>query len=141
LTIAGLAAAGVGHPLAVGAFGLAAFVAAATVSEMVRGVWAHRRAYGGWVIASAVGAFRRNRRLYGGLVVHLGLVTAIVAITWSSSYASQKDVTLARGQSTTFAGYELRYEGARVVPQPQRVVFVSALSVLRDGRRVGVLIP
>src|SRR5205823_14831780 len=39
------------------------------------------------------------------------------------------------------AGFQLRYDGSRVVQQPQRVVFVSTLAVLRDGRRVGELIP
>jgi cytochrome c-type biogenesis protein CcmF len=141
LTIAGLVITGVRHPVAIFAFGLAAFVAASTVSEMTRGVRAHRRASGGSVARSVVGAVGRNRRLYGGLVAHLGLVIAIVAITWSATYATQREVTLARGQSTQFAGYELRYEGSTFRKEPQRVVFVSTLAILDGGRRIGVLIP
>jgi cytochrome c-type biogenesis protein CcmF len=141
LTILGLVLAGVGHPVAIFAFGLAAFVAGATVSEMVRGVRAQRRAFGGRVGRAVAGAFSRNRRLYGGLVTHLGLVTAIVAITWSSSYATSKEVTLAKGESTTFAGHVLRYTGSSVRNDPQRVVFISNLQVVDDGRVVGVLIP
>jgi cytochrome c-type biogenesis protein CcmF len=141
LTIAGLVATGVRHPVAIFAFGLAAFVGTATMVEMVRGVRSHRRAYGGGVARSAFGAFSRNRRLYGGLVAHLGLVIVIVAITWSSSYATQTEVTLARGQSTTFAGYQLRYVGSEVRPEPQRTVFVSTLQIIDHGRPIGVLIP
>jgi cytochrome c-type biogenesis protein CcmF len=141
LTIVGLVVTGVRHPVAILAFGLAAFVAASTVSEMVRGVRSHRRAHGGSAARSAFGAFARNRRLYGGLVAHLGLVLAIVAITWSSSYATQKEVTLAKGASTEFAGHRLRYAGSTFRNEPQRVVFVSTLQILDGGRQVGVLIP
>ncbi len=141
LTIAGLVAAGVGHPVAIGAFGLAAFVGAAALSEMARGARAQHRALGGSRLRAVTAAVGRNRRLYGGLVAHLGLVIAVVAITWSSSYAAQRDVTLARGESVEFAGLTLRYDGARVDPQPQRVVYVATLAILRDGRPDGVLIP
>jgi cytochrome c-type biogenesis protein CcmF len=141
LTIAGMVVTGVRHWAAVAAFGLAAFVGVATIVEMARGVRAQRRAFGGGVARSAFGAVSRNRRLYGGLVAHLGLVIVIVAITWSSTYASQKEVTLARGASTSFAGYELKYTGAAVRPEPQRTVFVATLQIIKDGRTVGVLIP
>jgi cytochrome c-type biogenesis protein CcmF len=141
LTIAGLVVTGVRHWAAIAAFGLAAFVGVATVVEMVRGVRAHRRAYGGGVARSAFGAVARNRRLYGGLVAHLGLVIVIVAITWSSTYSTQKEVTLARGQSTSFAGYELRYTGSTFRNDPNRVVFISTLQIIKNGRTIGVLIP
>jgi cytochrome c-type biogenesis protein CcmF len=141
LTIAGLVLTGVRHWAAVAAFGLAAFVGTATVVEMVRGIRSNRRAFGGGVGRATVGAFSRNRRLYGGLVAHLGLVVAIVAITWSSTYAVQKEVTLAKGASTTFAGYDLRYVGSTFRNDPQRVVFVSTLQILDHGRPVGMLIP
>ena len=141
LTVAGLVLTGVRHWAAVAAFGLAAFVGTATIVEMVRGVRAHRRATGGGVARSAFGAVARNRRLYGGLIAHLGLVIVIVAITWSSTYATQKEVTLGRGQSTTFAGYDLRYTGSTFRNDPNRVVFISTLQILKDGRPIGVLIP
>jgi cytochrome c-type biogenesis protein CcmF len=50
-------------------------------------------------------------------------------------------VTLARGESTAFAGYDLRYTGSTFRNDPQRVVFVSTLEILEHGKRVGVLIP
>jgi len=141
LTVAGLALSGVGHPAAILAFGLGAFVATATLSEMARGVRAHRRALGGSRTRAAVGAFGRNRRLYGGLVVHLGLVLAVTAIAWSQAYRQQAEVSLAKGATTQFAGYTLRYDGTRIENQPYRTVFVTSLSILDGDRVVGVLIP
>jgi cytochrome c-type biogenesis protein CcmF len=140
-TVAGLALAGVHHLAALLMFGLAAFVATATVGEIGRGVRAHRRAFGGTALRSAAGAVGRNHRLYGGLIAHLGLIVAVVAIAWSSSYRQQTEVTLQRGDTTRFAGYTLRYDGASVDQQPYRTVFTTRLSIVEHGRVVHVLIP
>ena len=87
------------------------------------------------------GAVRRNHRLYGGLVVHLGLLIAVVAIAWSSSFRQQTEVTLSRGDTTRFAGYTLRYDGAEFHRQPFRTVFVADLAILEGGREVHQMIP
>jgi cytochrome c-type biogenesis protein CcmF len=88
-----------------------------------------------------VEATGRNRRLYGGLVAHVGFAVVAIAVTASSAFARQTEVTLARGQQTTFAGYVLRYEGQRVLEQPQRQVLVADVSVSRGGRSVGGVTP
>ena len=83
----------------------------------------------------------RNRRLYGGLIAHIGLAIAVVAITASSAFASQTEVTVSPGQTVRFAGYTLRYEGQRLVRQPQRDVRVATVAVSLDGRSLGRLTP
>jgi cytochrome c-type biogenesis protein CcmF len=113
-----LTGAGVG---AVIVFGLAAFVAAATVAEMVRGVRAQRRGYGISVGAAIGAAVARNHRLYGGLVVHLGLIVAVVGVSWSA---------LADRSAAHAEGYDLRYDGLTTREEPQRRVLVADLAVL-----------
>ena len=66
---------------------------------------------------------------------------AAIAITASSSFARQTEVTLSTGQQTTFAGYVLRYDGMRLLQQPQRQVLVARISVFRDGRPDGGVTP
>jgi cytochrome c-type biogenesis protein CcmF len=141
LTIVALAVAGVGHVAAVLTFGLAAFAAVATIGEMARGIRAHRRAIGGTIASATRAAISRNHRLYGGLVVHLGLLLAVVAIAWSSSFRQQAEVTLRPGETTRFAGFTLRYDGADLRRQPYRTVFVAHLAVLKEGRVVHEMIP
>jgi cytochrome c-type biogenesis protein CcmF len=136
-----LAVAGLRDLAAVAAFGLAAFVAAANAGELIRGIRAYRRAAGRPLPRAVVEATARNRRLYGGLVVHIGFAVAAVAITASSSFARQTEVTLARGQQTVFAGYVLRYEDQRVLDQPQRQVLVADVAVFRERRSVGGVTP
>ena len=137
----GVVAAGVRSLAAVGAFGLAAFAGVANLGEIARGVRAHARATGNRRGQAAMSAAARNRRRYGGLVVHVGVVVAAVAITTSSSFARQTELTLGRGQEGTFVGYTLRYVGQRTVVQPQRQVLVAEIRVERDGRDQGRMTP
>jgi cytochrome c-type biogenesis protein CcmF len=137
----GLALAGVRHAVALLAYGLAAFVIASNAELVWSSVTSYRRATGRRGPGAAVEALARNRRATGGYVAHVGLAVLAIAITTSSTFGLQTEVTLARGQRVPFAGAELRYDGARVVQQAQRRVFVAEVTVLRDGRPAGVLHP
>jgi cytochrome c-type biogenesis protein CcmF len=140
-TIALLAILGMRNLAAVAGFGLAAFVLVANGGEVARGVRAHARATDRSLPRALPQAIARNRRLYGGYVVHVGVAVAAIAIIASTSFARQMEVTLARGQQTSFAGYVLRYESQRVLRQPQREVLVAEVQVSRQGRALGRVTP
>jgi cytochrome c-type biogenesis protein CcmF len=129
VTAALLALTGAGV-VAVIVFGLAAFVAAATVAEMVRGVQAQRRARGISVGAAIGSAVARNHRLYGGLVVHLGLIVAVVGVSWAALADRSSEITIARGEIVHAEGYDLRFDGLTTREEPQRRVLVAELTVL-----------
>jgi cytochrome c-type biogenesis protein CcmF len=142
LVVGGFAVAGVRHWAAVLAYGLATFVLVANSSELVRTVVAARRALvardGSRRSRSAV---TRNRRLTAGLVAHVGVAVLAVSVTTSATFAKQSEITLARGQSTSFAGYRLTYQDERQLHQPQRTVSVADVAVARGGRSLGTLTP
>ncbi len=137
-----LAIAGAGT-VAILVFGLLAFVAASTVSEMVRGVRSHHRALGGSWPAAAAGAMRRNRRLYGGLVAHLGLLVAIAGMSWSALGDRAGEVSLSVGERAPVDAYVLRLDDVDTRQEPQRRVIVATVSVLdrTSGERVVQLHP
>jgi cytochrome c-type biogenesis protein CcmF len=141
IVLIALVAAGVRNVAAVGALALAAFVAAANLSELVRGVRGFRRAHGGSLVGASARAVAGNRRLYGGLVAHLGLAVIAVAITVSSSFAQVKDLSLAPGATAAFQGYDVRLDGIRTLDQTYRRVLVADLTLSRDGATVGRLHP
>jgi cytochrome c-type biogenesis protein CcmF len=141
VVMAALAVSGLGHPAAVAALGLAAFVVTANGVELTRGLGAHARATGRSGPSGAMAAVARNRRLYGGLIAHIGIALAAVAVTVSSAFGSQREVTLARGQQATVGGYVLRYEDVRFLEQPHRDVVVADVSVVRGGSDEGLVTP
>jgi cytochrome c-type biogenesis protein CcmF len=122
-------------------FGLAAFVGVANGAEIVRGVCAFSRATGSRGLRAVTGVAGRNRRLYGGLVAHVGMAVAAAAVVASATFLTQVEVTLAPGQRTSFAGYELTYEGQRTVTEPQRTILIADVRVAREGRTVGAVDP
>jgi len=120
-----LSGAGVGAVLV---FGLAAFVGVAAIAEMARGVRAQRRALGSVVRATGA-AIARNHRLYGGLVVHLGLVVAVLGVSWAAMFDRSGEVTIAVGDRVQVEGYELRLDRLSSRDEPHRRVLVADLTV------------
>jgi cytochrome c-type biogenesis protein CcmF len=122
---------------------LLAFVGAATLSEMARGVRAQRRVRAGSWPDAAAAAVRRNRRLYGGLVAHLGILVAIAGISWAAIGDRSGEVRLAVGERAPIGAYALRLNGVDTRQEPHRRVLVARLTVFdaEDGREVARLQP
>jgi cytochrome c-type biogenesis protein CcmF len=138
---AGLAftAAGAGSNVAgLVAYTFSIFVLAAIVLEFVRGTRA-RKALGerSWFSAfsSLVG---RNRRRYGGYVVHAAVVLLAIGIA-GDAYGATKVRHLRLGESMTIRGYHLTYLGTVVRQGPNDVEERARLAVSQNGDRLGVL--
>lgn len=133
-----VAAAGVRQVEAVAGLSLAALVAMTNGQEIALGLAAGRRGGRGGVIST----FRRGRRRYSALTVHLGLSILVVGITASANFGQQTEVTLKAGQSTTFEGYQLRYDKLLTADEPQRTVLTARVRVTApSGSSDGVLTP
>jgi cytochrome c-type biogenesis protein CcmF len=116
-----------------------AFVATTIVMEFARGTRA-RKALGA---ASWPGAFAslvsRNRRRYGGYVVHAAVVLLAIGIAGSSAFDSVAEARLARGDTMTIGGYTLAYRSLeeRVVANATEIR--ATLAVRRGDRDLGTL--
>ena len=84
---------------------------------------------------------RRGRRRFGGYIVHAGAVIVFVSIAVSSTMRSQQEVTLARGQSTTFAGYTVTYLGSEERAEPHRQSTIARFSLSKNGAPVTTMEP
>jgi cytochrome c-type biogenesis protein CcmF len=84
---------------------------------------------------------RRGRRRFGGYIVHAGAVIVFVAIAVSSTMRSQQEVTLTRGQSTTFAGYTVTYLGSEVRAEPHRQSTIARFNLSKNGAPVTTMEP
>jgi cytochrome c-type biogenesis protein CcmF len=114
------------------AYTFSAFVAASIVLEFARG----RAATG-----SVVRLVRRNRRRYGGYVVHAAVVLLALGIAGSSAYQTQRESVLKPGQALTAAGYTLTYRSSAATRGPNYTGFRAAVDVSRGGSHVTTLHP
>jgi cytochrome c-type biogenesis protein CcmF len=119
------------------AYTFCAFVLAAIVLEFVRGTRA-RKALGStsWTgaLSSLVG---RNRRRYGGYIVHAAIVLLALGIA-GGAYGSTKVQQLKPGQTMRIRGYDLTYVDTVVRKASNRTEVRARLAVSRDGKDLGV---
>ncbi len=84
---------------------------------------------------------RNNKRRYGGYIIHIGIVLIFVGITGSSAFKVEKVETLAKGESLTIKGYQLKYEDFSSYPTQNKYVTAATLSVYRRGKKLATLRP
>jgi len=122
-------------------FTLAAFTVTALFQETWRAASARRRIAGGSVPGSIWAVATRNRRRYGGYVVHLGLVVLLVGIAASSSFETKQDIVLKPGQSAVVDDYTVTYVHPTLTRNDQALIFGAQLQVDRDGKSFAELNP
>ncbi|HEX2767167.1 MAG TPA: heme lyase CcmF/NrfE family subunit [Candidatus Limnocylindria bacterium] len=126
--VAVVALLGMREPGTLGIVGLAVLVGTVMLEEVVRGARARVRgrdedpATATWRLAT------RNRRRYGGYVVHLGVLVMAVGIAVSSALVTDRTVTLAPGESATIGAYTLTHDELVVerLPDDPRVIETRA---------------
>jgi cytochrome c-type biogenesis protein CcmF len=138
-----LLALGMRDAYALVSYTLAGFVAATIVQEFVKGTRARRTIHGEALPIALARLVARNRRRYGGYVVHLGIVVLFSAFA-GMAFKQENDVTLKPGESFTAKdpwGHQWRFvsQGVSRFEASNRDVLAIGLDTYRDGKRIGVL--
>jgi cytochrome c-type biogenesis protein CcmF len=136
-------------PLATAMFCCAAFVFGSIGQEFFRGTRARRAMAGEAPPVALLGLVRRNRRRYGGYIVHIGIAVLFVGVAASSSFQHASQLGLSPGQSTRVGAYEIRYvrPTATITPKYDSAHTGSTLSlgaildVTKHGHHVATLNP
>ena len=140
VVIAGLGATGVRSTGALIAFGLATFTGAVTVSEFIRGSRVYRRRDKlGWPSA-LTRTLLRNRRRYGGYVVHLGVALIVIGLA-GAAFKVERQSELQPGQSMEVGEYTLTLEGVERSETEEKQINAVSVSVGRGDETIASLEP
>jgi cytochrome c-type biogenesis protein CcmF len=90
-------------------FTLIAFVLAVVGQEFWRGVSARRVMTDEAPPTALTRLVARNRRRWGGYIVHVGIAVLFLGVAASSAFHSQRDIRMKQGQTTTVGGYKVKY--------------------------------
>ena len=133
---------GVRQPLAWLTFVLAVLSAGLMVGEFAAPVRARRRTDGeSWFVA-LTRVTLRNRRRYGGYIVHFGVLLIAVGIAASSTYRQQIEWRAEPGVAQPHGRYAIALDSIWAVEEPQRESVIAAVSVFdRDMRPLGRYFP
>ncbi|MDI6693828.1 MAG: heme lyase CcmF/NrfE family subunit [Anaerolineales bacterium] len=133
---------GVRHWAALLGFWLSAFVASVTLYEFWRGALARRRKSGENLALALWRLAGRNRRRYGGYVIHLGVVLMAIGIIGIEMFQTETQGTIPRGGSLSLRDYTVTYQSLAMFDTPDgRNVARAVLSVEKNGQYVGELHP
>jgi cytochrome c-type biogenesis protein CcmF len=154
--VAGIVIQKIGSTLPAIIIALSAFNVAVIVQEFVRGVNARRTVASkrGEAESIPVALFRlveKNRRRYGGYIVHLGIVSMFVGFT-GTAWNIDRETAMMPGDHYRIGQYDLTYLGSRMCPGnpkcsaeeqsdiEKRMLFAD-IDVARAGKHLGRVHP
>jgi cytochrome c-type biogenesis protein CcmF len=126
------------------ALSLAVFVVATILQEFARGAGARHRLHGENHVLALARLVGRNRRRYGGYIVHVGIVIYFVAFA-GMAFKTEMEASLKPGESTLLKSpfghvYTFTHLGVSQYRDVNRVVSAATIDVTSDrGGRVGVI--
>jgi cytochrome c-type biogenesis protein CcmF len=143
VTAVALLAAGVRELYPVMALSLAGFAAGTIVQEFYRGVRARRRMHGESAPVAFGRLVARNRRRYGGYLVHAGVLIYFVAFS-GMAFKREIEATLKPGDSATLTSpfghtYTFTHVGVSQFEALNRVVSAATVQVAKDGKPQGLM--
>ncbi len=144
LAVAGvLAVGGMRHVYALLTFALGAFTLTTVIVEFWKGTRARAHIEGEGLGAALVHLVERNRRRYGGYIVHAGLVVGFMGLA-GRAFEVEKQVALKPGQSVDVPSpfghtYRLTYQDMSWYPATNMTKLIASVAVHRDGERLGML--
>ena len=83
----------------------------------------------------------KNRRRYGGYIVHLAMVLLVIGVVGSSAYTTQHSATLAPGQSLDVQDYTLTFTRLTESEGPNYTATGAELTVAKGSEVLGTLSP
>jgi cytochrome c-type biogenesis protein CcmF len=144
VTLAVLLAIGLRDFYAVTAMALAGFVAGTIGQEFYRGIRARRRMHAESTLVAFARLIGRNRRRYGGYIVHAGILTYFVAFA-GMAFKRQQEATLKPGDSVEMRSpfghtYRFTHLGVSQFETLNRIVSAATVEVAKDGKPAGLMV-
>jgi cytochrome c-type biogenesis protein CcmF len=110
------------------------------LQEFWRGAKVRRKNTGTDLVTALIGLVARNKRRYGGYIVHVGIVLIFVGFAGN---AYKHDVTqlLQPGQQMTVGKYTVRNDQIKVFDDGVKQLFYGVVSVFKGGKQIDTMYP
>ena len=118
----------------------AIFATVVMLVDMTRALRARRKKHEESLGLALLRLFEKQRRRYGGYVVHLGIVCAYVAFA-GNALKIEQDLSMVPGQSIQIGDYTLTYQGLREETLSDKVLVIANMTAFQGGEHVYDLTP
>ena len=140
VTVGTLVAIGVRQWAALTCFALCAFVFMTILQEFWRGAKVRRKNTGSDILTALIGLVARNKRRYGGYVVHVGIVLIFLGFAGNAYKRDVKQV-LAPGEQMTVGAYTVRHDQLKIIEDGQKRSIVAYVTVFKGGKQIDTMYP
>jgi cytochrome c-type biogenesis protein CcmF len=142
LVVIGIFAAGIHNVVALIGFGLVALVIFVTLYEFWRGGMARQKTTGENFFLALWRLAGRNRRRYGGYLIHISMVLMAIGILGMQVFQTETQGTIPQGGSLALAGYTVKFDSvAQFDTAGGRNVTRAVVSVYKGDQYLGDLHP
>ncbi|MBL8118513.1 MAG: heme lyase CcmF/NrfE family subunit [Anaerolineae bacterium] len=129
-------------PGALFGYGIVALAGYVALYETYRGAAARHRSFGETWLQALLALYSRNRRRYGGYLVHFGITVIGIGVIGSTLFQQETQRTLGVGESLDFGGYTMRYDGfTEALAEDGRQMQIADVTVIRGGQVLDELRP
>ncbi len=132
--------AGVRSPYPLISFSLAAFVLVTILMEFYRGISARLKIAGGGLLSAFGSLIIKNKRRYGGYIVHLGIVMMFVGFT-GGAFNTEEYAEIQEGGRIQIKDYTLVCKKIDEGENANFAYITATFDVMKDGRRLYSLAP
>ena len=121
-------------------FAFGGFVLGTIGQEFWRGARVRQQTTGTDVFTALVGLVGRNKRRYGGYLVHVGIVIMFLGFA-GEGFKQQETVLLKPTQTVDIGDYTLRMDALRVTDDERKQAVTMHVTVFRDGAELTKMYP
>lgn len=122
-------------------FAFSGFVMGTIVQEFVRGAAVRRQSTGTDLFTAMVGLVSRNKRRYGGYLVHVGIVLMFMGFA-GEGFGRDEQALLKPGQTVQVDRYVLRLDAIRATDDDQKQMVTAQVTVMDTaGKTLGTMYP
>jgi cytochrome c-type biogenesis protein CcmF len=128
---------GITKAWAVIGYGVIALLLVTHYLEFYRGVTARRKMTGEKPLIALYRLMTKNRRRYGGYMVHLGIAFITMGIIGSQNYDLETMKTINLGQSIELKDYKLVYDRLDQRKEGINDIVYADITVFKNGKKLG----
>jgi cytochrome c-type biogenesis protein CcmF len=121
-------------------FALCGFVVGTVAQEFYRGARVRRKNTGTDFFTALVGLVGRNKRRYGGYIVHVGIVFIFLGFAGNARKLDEQ-VHLKPGETKQIGRYTIRHDAIKIVDDGQKQMTTAYLTVFKVGKDIVGLYP
>jgi len=121
-------------------FALCAFVTMTIAQEFWRAAGVRQRATGTDVLTALIGLVGRERRRYGGYIVHIGIVLVFLGFA-GGGFEREEEGVITPGQEIVVAPYTVKFVALSITNDSQKQMVTAQVETFKDGKPIGKMYP